>query len=320
MEDIKEIIDLSQSDDDIKVVPNVPEVIGGNTMPRSSSSDMKGSYRHWCFTDWKCEVKYDSTWMNYLIIGEEIAPTTNNKHFQCHVYSSKKIRFSQIKKLLPIGCHIERSIDPDASIKYCMKEGKYQEFGHKPEQGKRNDLIAIKDSIMNGKKVNELVLEDPMCYHQYGRTLNKIEDIKNSQMKRDFVPYVEWIYGPTGTGKSHYVYSKEGDLYSKSFNDDKWWDGYNYQEAVLLDDYRGEMKYNELLKLLDKYPYTVPRRGRAPIQMMAKRFYITAPSKPEEIYMNQGSDDIGQLLRRITKVTEMKDRYIPPNDNEDESL
>lgn len=292
---------MVSDDEDSKDVSDVSEVAGGNTKPRPNKT-----YRHWCFTSYT-EVKYDVSWMRYLVVGKETCPSTKRKHYQCHVYSEKPLRFTGIKKKLQ-GAHIEVSVDPDKSIAYCKKDGDWQEFGKKPEQGARTDLTSLKDKILAGTTVSSIVLEDPQAYHQYGRTLQKIEDIKESQMKRNFRPEVYWFYGPTGTGKSHYVHSKEKDLYCKSFNDDKWWDGYHFQEAVLLDDYRGEMKYNDLLQFLDKYPYTVPRRGRAPIQMMAKRIYITAPKKPEEIYLDN-SDSIDQLLRRIKEVRLFDVRY-----------
>lgn len=301
---MEDLIDLTQ-DDEKKAgdVSDVSEVVGGNTNPRPSNR----TYRHWCFTAYS-EPKYDISWQRYLVVGKETCPTTGRKHFQCHVYCEKPCRFTGIKKKLP-GCHIEPSVDPDKSIQYCMKDGDYQEFGVKPSQGARTDIVQLKDQIKEGRSVDSIVMENPQAYHQYGRTLTKIEDIVNSQKKRNFQPEVYWIWGPTGTGKSHSVYSKETDLYVKCFNDDKWWDGYNFQEAVLLDDYRGEMKYNDMLQFLDKYHYTVPRRGRAPIAMMAKRIYITSSKKPEDVYLDN-SDCIDQLLRRITRIDNLTVRYV----------
>jgi hypothetical protein len=44
-----------------------------------------------------------------------------------------------------------------------------------------------------------------------------------------------WYWGAPGLGKSHAVRTSEKDLYLKAQN--KWWDGYTGQKAVLLDDF-----------------------------------------------------------------------------------
>lgn len=44
----------------------------------------------------------------------------------------------------------------------------------------------------------------------------------------------EWHHGPTGTGKTRGVRARFPDAYLKS--NTKWWDGYNGESVVILDE------------------------------------------------------------------------------------
>lgn len=105
-----------------------------------------------------------------------------------------------------------------------------------------------------------------------------------------------WIYGPPNSGKSHTVRTKETDLFLKAQN--KWWDGYEGQEAVLLDDFdkKGECLSHYLKIWSDKWACTGEVKG-ATIPLNFKRFYITSNYHPREIF---GQDD-EELLEAITR-------------------
>ncbi len=64
------------------------------------------------------------------------------------------------------------------------------------------------------------------------------------------------------------------------------------------------MKFQYLLKLLDRYPFRVEVKGGFR-QFRSDLIIITCPKPPEECYMEAG-EDIDQLLRRIDTIEEMK--------------
>lgn len=64
---------------------------------------------------------------------------------------------------------------------------------------------------------------------------------------------VEVIYGPPGTGKSEYVYQNYEGVYSKPMEMD-YWEDYDGQLILLLDDFNSEMKVATLLRILDGNP------------------------------------------------------------------
>jgi len=269
--------------------------------PEGNTKTSGRSFRHFAFTSFSPVRSVLMDWMRYLIAGAGVCPTTKKTHWQCHVYSNDKISLKQaIKRLAP--CHVEVAMNPEKSIEYCKKDGDFVEFGDSPKQGARNDLVLLVNSVMTGAiTVDDIVCDNPDMFHKYGRTLERAADIANKKVKRDFMPTCIWLYGPTGTGKTRSINDAEPDLYWYPYENAGWWDNYNGQDAIIFDDFRGQLPLNALLRLCDRYDYTVSRRGRAPIPMLAKRIYFTSCKRPEDIYDKEGTngDSVAQLLRRV---------------------
>lgn len=184
---------------------------------------------------------------------------------------------------------------------------KYEFFGKLPVQGERGDLNDIKRSIENGESVDTICMDEPMIYHKYGRTLHKIEDIVLRKKHRTKMTECDWLWGATGVGKSHEAFKNyDSTTHYVWKNDNGWQDDYVGQKIVIINDFRGEIKYGELLQLIDKWPYTLRRRGRSPVPFLAEKIIITACSRPEDIYSGVAQyDRMDQLLRRV-KVREIK--------------
>jgi len=74
-----------------------------------------------------------------------------------------------------------------------------------------------------------------------------------------------WFYGKAGVGKSHKVFMDmcnvyEDQVYVKEVQDE-WWDGYEGETVLIINEYRAEIKYSELLSLCDKWPKKVKTSG-----------------------------------------------------------
>lgn len=212
-----------------------------------------------------------------------------------------------------MGCKIHPDVkgalgNEEQCTAYGSKDNDYQDFGDKPKQGMRSDLEAIKDDILNGTTtVDDIAIEQPNMYHQYGRTFNKLEDIALRRKFRTWMTTCEWIYGKTGVGKSHKAFENYNpDTHYIYPNDNGWWDGYTGQETVIINEFRGGIQYSELLDLIDKWPKTVKRRHREPAPFLAKHIIITSSMTPSEVYNNLSINDrLEQLMRRIT-LTHLK--------------
>lgn len=293
----------------------------GNTEPTTMPLYPKKEPKTRAFpvTSWE-EPIYDNLQMKYLVCGKEIAPTTGRIHWQTFVYFHNAKTFKEVLNYFKKRkIHVEFSKGSIAeNIAYCTKDDDYVEYGIRPSQGARTDLLEIGNEIAKGKKVDDICLENPVLYHQYGRTLNKLEALYQRTQYRTEMTTCEWIYGPTGVGKSHKAFLKYHPTTHYNLPDDGgWWDGYDQQKYVIINEYRGHIKYDKLLELIDKTPLSVRRRGREPCPFTSKHVIITSSLSPQDVYCNRmEGDSIEQLLRRIV-VTKMNKVYFRGSKEDD---
>ena len=264
--------------------------------------------------------------ISYLVIGKERAPTTGTPHLQGYVEFTGQLEMSGIKKLMgPLNNIEKRWGNPLDAAGYC-KKGKHEaqpyaqyfprtmqdthlwnpfiEYGTISKQGERTDLNELKDNIMSGAvSVDQVAIDDPMAFHQYGRTLTKIEDVALRKKFRTEMTTCLWLHGPTGVGKSHRAFEgyHPDTHYLWKLNDGGWQDGYTGQATVIINDFRGEIKYNTFLNMVDKWPFTVPRRGKEPAPFLANHIIVTSSLAPQQVFRNRCAEDsLSQLLRRVT--------------------
>lgn len=271
--------------------------------------------KHWSFTYHNVEENnnheflVDNAKLNkvvvYLVYQLERAPTTNALHYQGYISFSKSIQMPRVKKiLLSDKVHLEISKGtPEQNKVYCTKDdtrfkGPW-EYGKLPErnQGHRSDLDQFKDGIQIGLTDKDLADINFESWCRYNKSFDRYRLAITS--KRDWVMRVYWIYGPAGKGKSKMAYEMAGqDSYWKD-NSNKWFDGYKFEECVVIDDYRnnGKIEFNFLLRLLDRYPMTVETKGSS-LPFLSKKIIITSPHDPTFT----AGEDSAQLLRRITEV------------------
>lgn len=263
--------------------------------------------RDWCFTknnyvdDDISKLEDVSSECKYLIIGKEVA-STGTLHLQGYIYFENAKSFSKIQKLLPTGSHIEKTKGtPKQASDYCKKENNYVEYGSLPEtQGKRTDLDVVKDMVKEGKTLGEII--DSAKSYQSIRSAELI--LKYKETKRNWKPYVIWIYGSSGTGKTRTAYEKCPSLYRKTNSSGKWWEGYDAHADVLLDDVKDMSKeyYSMLLELLDRYEVRVETKGGSR-QFLAKNIIVTSLWSPKEMYQN--FCEAKEILRRIDEIIDL---------------
>lgn len=256
--------------------------------------------------------------VKYYVHGSEICPTTGTKHLQCFFIFKNDQSLSNLMTKFSLWLDFKSTIafkkaDSNTAecIDYCEKDGKdIVEFGTRPKgKGHRSDLDAVAQSISAGCNMSELFDLHPSSFLKYAPGMQKAVGLKSA--KRDWKTEVYWIHGPTGTGKSRWVFQTcdRSNLYVKDGNS-KWFDGYLGEANVLFDDFRPtkELPFSYFLRLLDRYPMTVEGKGCS-INFAPERIFITTPMPPTETFSHLDwikEEDIGQLTRRITQVIHME--------------
>jgi len=115
-------------------------------------------------------------------------------------------------------------------------------------------------------------------------------------------PTIYWYWGPTRTGKSKAVYTTlAGTPYYRK-PPKEWWDGYNGQKIVWIDDFDYKrVSINELKQWLDRYPMKVEIKGGM-VELQATTFYITCQHHPSSIYPDEKQEDRDAIQARCNIV------------------
>lgn len=245
--------------------------------------------KRWCFTInnyTEEEVGSLHLWgAKYIIAGREKAPDTGTPHLQGYVIWHTNRRLSACKSVHSTAHWEVAKGTTEQNVAYCSKEDDYVEYGEKPDF--RNGGEAEK---LRWKQARELAvignLEDVPddIYIRYYRTLKEIaKDNMSKPSDADDVTGV-WLYGPPGTGKSRKARDDYPGAYLKMQN--KWWDGYQGEEFVIIDDLDSK-ELGHLIKIwADRYSFLAETKGGA-VHIRPKKIVITSNYSIEELWVDE---------------------------------
>jgi hypothetical protein len=157
--------------------------------------------------------------VRYIAMGREVCPKTKREHWQGWVCFTKKKgtgkrALGNLSTKYGLGHMACMKGSFAQNEDYCSKEGKYQHHGDKPAQGNRTDIDFMAERVKNGEiTADDMAVEGPGFYHQYGRTMMKAEEVLLRRKFRDWMTKGIWYCGPTMTGKSHRVFNDPNNPY-----------------------------------------------------------------------------------------------------------
>lgn len=230
----------------------------------------------------------------YCIWGDEQG-VSGTHHKQGYIRFGNARTVRGVRQDMP-GVHVELAKGSfQQNFDYCSKDGDFEEIGERPKQGVRNDLVIIRERVM----AHAPILEIEECRnYMHLRYAEKLRELCPPPVRTP--PEVYWFWGETGTGKTRTAFEETEKpwISSRSL---KWWQGYDVQKHVIIDDFRRDFcTFHELLRLTDRYPFAVEVKGGAR-WLVAEKIIITCPKGPEELWEGH-EEDVKQLKRRIKEV------------------
>lgn len=194
------------------------------------------------------------------------------------------------------------------------------EFGRNERskgQGKRTDVDAPVEAIMGGASLRDIAREFPHEHVKYHRGFRDLVAMVREPRYLSKMPEVHVLWGPTETGKSWrsiHEYWPDIPHYMWSPLQGKWFDRYDGEKKLILDEFRGEdsLPFHQLLSMFDWKACQIEYKGGF-TELLADKFIITSPTHPSTWYPHcSDADNANQLYRRLTSVVHCAKKFVPP--------
>lgn len=250
----------------------------------------------------------------FFIYGREIGKKCGTPHIHFYGEFRGQLEFRTIKRFVPrADVRVPRGTGSDC-VRYISKEDPNPITGGSM-RGRENGEDALKPVDRAIQLVaerglagyNECAILYPKVFVYRWKGLLALS--AHTTPHRDTMPTVTVLWGPTGTGKSHRARQLAGHMpFVWGPDVGKWFDGYGAEDCVIFEEFRGQLPFGMLLRLLDKWDCKVEVKGGT-VPFVATNIILTSPKHPETWYHLEGQyDKISQLMRRITTCVNM---YLP---------
>lgn len=224
---------------------------------------------------------------------------TGYVHWQIVVCFTRKCRLGGVRSVFgDVHAELSRSA---ACNEYVWKEdtridGTQFELGSPPfRRNVKTDWEDVWKSAVDGRFERIPASVRVSSYTALSRIAK--DNLKPVAMERTVLVYV----GATGLGKSRRAWYEAGwSAYPKDPNT-KFWDGYQGQENVVMDEFRGKIDISNILRWTDRYPVSVETKGSGCV-FNAKRFWITSNVHPGVWYPDLDQETKDALMRRLQIV------------------
>jgi len=215
-----------------------------------------------------------------LIIGEEIGES-GTPHYQGFVHLKNAMTLTALKKWLGSKrYHIERANGTDYEAwSYCAKDGSVLiQHGDEPSiEGELSDWEKIAQMVMDGSTNLEIISRYPSIAIRCQAALDRMRLEHERQNAEWRNLEVQFITGPTGFGKTRGVMEAFGyaNVYRVQNYNSSMFDEYAGEDVIIFEEFRGQVRIEQMLNFLDGYPCHLPARYANKMAKFTKVFMLT---------------------------------------------
>lgn len=267
--------------------------------------------RGWCLTwnNWTPEdrLTLERVACQYIVFGEEKAPTTGTPHLQGFVYFANARTLSSMKKIHTSISWRAAKGNAEQNFEYCSKDGvNVFERGERPktsaekgddERQRWRDIIKLAED----GNMDALREDHPDVY------FNKLGCIKavHAARKRTVADLDgdlehQWFYGPSGCGKSRRARDENPDAFIKLVGG-RWWDGYDDEDVVIIDDWDPYLasQGGDLKRWSDRYVFPAEIKGTV-VKIRPRKIVVTSQYLPRQCWTDKAT--VAAIERRFNVI------------------
>lgn len=162
----------------------------------------------------------------------------------------------------------------------------YHSVNNVPYEFQKDRIEYLILNLKSGMSLDEIVMKFPESFRKYEKVLMRVEDVIMNSRVRTQKTYGIWYWGLENIAvkmitKSNKIPSKNVYIFP---DDNDWWDDYQQQDTVLINEYSGSPNIDLILRLVDDCPMYVKRRNRRPISFTSKKLIVSSHINPCSLF------------------------------------
>ena len=280
--------------------------------------------RHWAFTSWSdSPPKFDKDVMDYICYQQE-ETQEGKKHWQGYcMLPGYGQRLAVVKRMFGPGVHVEPKrigTTKNQIREYTRKADSavpdtWREFGNFDEPGAHSanpdsDYAQAVGMIMAGEKMSTVAERFPKTVAKNHAGFKALQFQFMLGGRPDDVPKtVKVFWGETRTGKTFaakkYVdeHHPGSTYWLKTSKANLWFDGYERDSCIVIDDFEGQMTIDNFLHLTDRYAgrHTWQIKG-GHTRLYHNTVIITSNSHPDNWFRDEHHNKRAAARARITSI------------------